>query len=308
MNAGPINVDEERPQNLVGNRKLGFINTGNSCWANALMQCFLHMKNIHNSFVIFGDNAEIQHLKAVFDEYASDKATNQSITGALMEMRRHINEEWAGNAPRDLLEVIYAIIRKYRILRSVFDFDMADYVTCQIGCTLKRHIKRKSVYTLFLPESNQINNIQDLLDENQSHEIEIANSICDRCGGQLAQTRQIEDPSGVIVMYIELSKPNPNPDPTDPESRRIKEMNFKVLESISHQNIVINNEVFEFSGCIFYHGGPVLKSPHNHYTAILRQNDTLIKTDDSIITSPCNWPQNGKDLNVLFYAKEHVES
>lgn len=142
------------------------------------------------------------------------------------------------------------------------------------------------------------------MDENLLHKNEIENSFCDVCEGQLTQTRVIENPSDVIILYLEISKLNPNPDPADPESRRIKEMNFKVLENIAHQNIVINNEVFEFSGAIFYHGGPVLRSPQNHYTAILRQNNTLIQADDSIITSPCNWPQNSRDLNVVFYVKK----
>lgn len=175
------------------------------------------------------------------------------------------------------------------------------------GCTKNRHSKRKSIYTLFLPESNQCHNIQDLLDENLSHVNGVADSLCDQCGDQLVQTRVIENPNDIVIMYLDISRKNPNPDPQDPESNRIKEMNFKVLENIAHQNIVINNEVFEFSGCIFYHGGPVLNSPTNHYTAILRQNGTLKKADDSVITSLRNWPQNSRDLNVLFYIKTQIQ-
>lgn len=294
-------------QNNVANRKLGFFNTGLSCWANAMMQCFLNLKGLRELIEILGDDGEIQHFKAVFDEYFDERATSDSITDTLMEFRKHFDPAWSRREPRDLTEAMYAIFHRYEIFGNVFGFEQAMHEKCPSGCTNNRHIDRGCMYTLYLPESNECNNVQDLLNENQSEEVVIENFLCARCGAQVTQTRLLENPNNVVILYLQVAKRNPTPDPQDPSSRMIKEMNFKVLENVADQNILINDETFEFSGSILYHGGPVLNSATNHYTAILRHNNVLVNADDSTIISPYNWPKNSKDLFVMFYLKKETQ-
>lgn len=288
----------------VANRKIGFFNTGLSCWANAFMQCLINLKPLRDLIEIRDGDIEIQYFKAIFDEYVNERATRDSITDALMNFRRHFDAEWAQREPRDVTEALYSIFRRYNIIGNVFTLNIVDHNKCTAGCHNNRHYRNEWMYKLYLPENNQCNNIQELLNENQSSEVEIEEFLCNVCGREIFQRRFIENPNSIVILYLQLGKKNPAPNPLDPETLMLKEMNFKVLENVAEQDIAINNEIFEFSGSIMYHGGPIMRSASNHYTAILKHNNILVKADDSSIVNPYNWPQNSKDLFVLFYVKK----
>lgn len=261
-----------------------FTNTNNCCWANATLQCIININAFHNAIMLGQSNM----LKTIFLQYGNPLAG----TLDLITLRREFNGEFQMGQQHDATEFTRALMDKFPVLGTKCTFSTIYYEKCVQNCELSRgrHPQRNTTSCILHLPANRSCSLQELIEFNFDRWINIEGVFCKNpsCRQQMIQTRKIEDPKDVIIFELQLAT----------NIRNQKITNFQ-LKSVPQTVLNICNKSYVLAGAIFHHGD-FLVHPSNHYTAILRKENTFFKANDSNI-SKCNWPRNSRDLYMLFY-------
>lgn len=288
-------LNELEEQHII----FGFHNTGNSCYINATMQCLLNLRPIRNILKSDDNKDEIAPLKAVFNEYGGpiDLSTEK-----LSAFCHSVHKKYISGRQQDVTDFIDSIFSKYPSVKKIFNFEMVFHTACPNSCIDRNQGQLGStMYKMNLPPNKCANNVRELLDWNLSQQIKNVDGVwvtCSICEQPIWKRRLIRNTSNALILYLGLAKPNPH----DHLDWNQKTTDFKLIERVPDQTIEIDGKVYEFAAAIFHHGIYMVHDD-NHYTAIIRNGDDLISANDGVIT-PCEWPENSKDLSVIFYIQK----
>uniref|UniRef100_A0A6P7FBK3 Ubiquitin carboxyl-terminal hydrolase 17-like protein D n=1 Tax=Diabrotica virgifera virgifera TaxID=50390 RepID=A0A6P7FBK3_DIAVI len=267
----------------------GFYNNGNACYANAAIQCLLNMNCVKDTVLKSRDCA----LKRVFRRYCI-----QSKSGDLLDLTELRGDIFPNDLnQQDTSDFTHDVIEKNSDhLKDLFRFNQITSTKCSNPrCNdLKQQKERNILYFLRIPHlDNKSCSMANLLkfniDANKQWQ-PILESKCSQCytNSHLVTQTIVENPQQILIFVLQLLDDN-----------QMKNTNLKLQEIRS--DIEICNKNYVFSGAVFHHGPRLTEG---HYTAIVKKGTQFYKADDVNLSVCKRWPNNSKDIYMLFYEEK----
>lgn len=274
----------KKNQAVVINRLRGFVNPNHACYANSTVQCLLNIKSIENSIL----NGRDSTLKRVVIDY-----NNPNIRGSLNLSNLRLKYYNNLSEQQDASEFLCYLFQdnETSFLRNLCSFDRTITVKCPVCLTETPIIERDVVWSLCLPDQQpgDVCTMQELLNHNYHRNDwnNIEDSLCETCFSRKMTKSSLQNFNQVIIFVLQLIRPDGS-----------KMTGFK-LRDVARNQIEIENKRYVLSGAVFHHG---LSFKSGHYSAILRDDNNLFEANDHIIRK-ARWPNNSKDIYVLYYSR-----
>lgn len=275
----PVKNNRDKNQAVIIERIRGFVNNGASCYANASIQCLLNIKWVESSILISRDSV----LKKLVIDYIDPNISGNLNLDTLRS--KYYPDLCIQQDASEFLRYLLTDVEN-SLLKNLCSFDRVIYNKCPMCKHENSQIEQDTMYSLFIPNYNT--SMQTLLEFNFKSDWSIlTGSSCSNCDSTLT-TKTVEQNFGqVIIVVLQLINDNQQ-----------KITNFK-LSNVAHKEIKIQGRKYTFTGAVFHLGESFTAG---HYTAIVQNDKNLFRIDDNSIQK-CRWPNNSKDVYILFYER-----
>lgn len=269
----------------------GFVNSGNACYANASLQCLLNMKSVRDKVLVSRDC----DLKKIFTTYIQRSKPNDVLN--LIEVDRMRMTHFNNLNQQDATEFLGTLFadRDSNYLIDLCRVDIRSNINCS-NCDYTNSIDDHfSIMPLHIPtffeHSMQKISMANLLQfQGINQWQQLADSECENCNAVLQSQTVVQSTNQILIFSLQLL-----------DQDGTKNTTFK-LSDVHRNDIEFGNKRYAFSGGIFHHGS---RFSEGHYTAIVRKdNNNFFKANDRNVNICKKWPNNSKDIYVLFYEQK----
>ena len=266
----------------------GFQNTDNvSCYANAVIQCLLHLCAIRKQLSNC-DKSNVLRMLMHRYEYGMRNLNTHDI-------RQYLGELFSMNVKRDALEFFTVLCTNYDGIRQSVEHQITSTTRCN-SCNITKTISYNNLVI-----SISINNLKkksynlnDLLHVTFSHWCRSDNGSCEHCSGNdILFKNKLTLTNDIIIIHLALFSLQ--------EGKVVKAIRNFNISSIPTTKVLIAGQSYKVMNAIFHSG---LCIEEGHYTNICREGSSniWIEIDDARIKKS-RWPRGAKDLYVLFLQK-----
>lgn len=260
----------------------GFVNDQMaSDYANSLIQCLFNIKIVKE---LIRDSTDGVLRQALIEFEDLSKTSNLDLTNLRLQFvgSRKLNVQ---QIPSEL----FAHVIKHpdtNYLQQLFSFDVLISKHCfcrETNRTMKAFTFHLDIPDKHLRKKGETLTIRDLLQFNLDQDWKASEERCLAFNLPLLTKMVCSRFSSIIIFVL--------------QSEQKVAIN---LENVEHDDIFIGTDTYELNSAIWHHGDN-LKS--GHYRAFLRIGTVWIEANDRKIQIR-NWPDNGKDLYMLFYVRK----
>ncbi|XP_067206958.1 uncharacterized protein [Linepithema humile] len=236
-----------------------------SCYANAVLQCFLHL-NVIRKLIFEYDKLSI--LGILINQY-ENKLPNLNT----YVIRQSLGEFFSKNVKRDACEFLIALCTKYDYIKNLVEHQVTSIKQCK-NCHNTTTIVNKNIL-LSIPVNKRKKksfDLNELLNVTFSHWCQLHNESCENCtGNDILCKSELILTGDIIVMHLI----------TIQDGISTKTDKF-TLRAIPTTKINIAGQFYKAMSAIFHHGSCI---ENGHYTSICREkmSNTWIEADDAQI-------------------------
>jgi len=262
----------------------GFQNTDKvSCYANAVLQCLLHL-NVIRQQLFNCDKSDI--LRLLMHRY--EIGMHNLNTYAIRQYLEHFLSIIKHNA----FDFLITLCEKYECIKNL----MEHQITCTKRCKTCDYTKttHNNNIIISIPVNNLKKknfNLNDLLNITFSHWYQSHNESCEYCtGNDIIYKNEITLTKEIIVIHLILF--------LSQDDKLMKTTSEFNLRAVPTTKVLIAGQSYKTMNAIFHHGSSINEG---HYVSICREGRSSIWVEvDDMQVKKRQWPRGAKDVSIIF--------
>lgn len=270
--------------------KRGFVNSGNTCYMNSVLQCLVHYPNFLNYLTSMCDYDKkkpfLSYLKRIYYEYVNSEEKYTSFD--ISPFCKLFYDYFGKFNQSDSGEYIYYLFDKLQNENKMLDELLNGKIETNIYCEhCKYSIKNVENFYCSIV-SLEYDNVYDMLMSVVNSEENIEDYCCDKCkrkGNCKKKTKWLVYPNYLIIIL-----------------NRFNNNNTKNKKHIKMDDTYeINGKKYYYS-CSVHHFGETIGG---HYISVVKNDDTYYVFDDKTIgyTNEKNVYNSNTSYILFFYNK-----
>ncbi|XP_067215692.1 uncharacterized protein [Linepithema humile] len=280
-----IQESHEKVRKNITWNMYGFQNVDEvSCYANAVLQCLLHLNSIRKQIA---DYDKLNDLNVLMCHY-ENKVHNLNT----YVIRQSLGEYFSKSVKRDACEFFTALCTKYDSIKSLIEHQVTTIKQCK-SCNYTKTIVNNNIF-ISIPINKckkQTYDLNELLNLTFSHWCQLNNESCKNCTkNEILVKSEFTLSRDIIVIHLIPIQ----------DGKSVKTDKF-TLRAVPTTKVIIVGQLYKVMSAILHHGPSIEKG---HYTSICREemSNIWIEADDALIKKR-QWPRGAKDVFVIFLQK-----
>ena len=266
----------------------GFQNTDEvSCYANAVLQCLLHL-NVIRQQLFNCDKSDV--LRILMHRYENGMRTLNTYA-----IRQCLGEYFSNTAKRNASDFLTTLCEKYDCIRNLIEHRVTFTKRCKTCGNTKTTVDNN--IAISIPVNNlkkKSYNLNDLLNVTFSHWYQSHNESCEHCtGNDMIFKNEITLAREIVVIHLILFSLQ--------DDKLMKAAHKFNLCAVPTTKVLVAGQLYKTMNAIIHHGSCI---DEGHYISICREgvSNIWIEADDAQVKKR-QWPRGAKDVYIIFLQK-----